>query len=117
MIMSSDKRDPNSHTDRPKRHEGVDEENAASKQTTVSRRTILLGSTAIGAAAAVAGSAPAFVPTAAAQGAAPQITSSNAILAKRGFKGVIKLDARDSTPDWTPFTPARAPEGSPNILV
>jgi arylsulfatase A-like enzyme len=32
------------------------------------------------------------------------------------FKGVIKLDVRDSKPDWTPFTPKKAPAGSPNIL-
>jgi arylsulfatase A-like enzyme len=35
--------------------------------------------------------------------------------AKR-FKGVIKLDVRDSKPDWAPYTPAKAPEGAPNIL-
>jgi arylsulfatase len=33
------------------------------------------------------------------------------------FKGVIKLDVRDSTPDWGPYELTRAPEGSPNILV
>ncbi len=33
-----------------------------------------------------------------------------------GFKGVIKLDIRDSTPDWTPYTPKRPPEGAPNFL-
>jgi arylsulfatase A-like enzyme len=32
------------------------------------------------------------------------------------FKGVIKLDVRDSVADWTPFLPAKAPAGSPNIL-
>jgi arylsulfatase A-like enzyme len=32
------------------------------------------------------------------------------------FKGVIKLDVRDSKADWEPYTPKRAPEGSPNIL-
>jgi hypothetical protein len=32
------------------------------------------------------------------------------------FKGVIKTDIRDSTPDWAPYTPAKAPEGAPNIL-
>ena len=35
--------------------------------------------------------------------------------AKR-FKGVIKLDVRDSKPDWEPYTPAKAPKGAPNIL-
>jgi len=33
------------------------------------------------------------------------------------YKGVIKLDVRDSTPDWGPFIPKRAPAGSPNILI
>jgi arylsulfatase A-like enzyme len=37
-------------------------------------------------------------------------------MAKKPFKGVIKLDVRDSTPDWEPYTPPRAPEGAPNIL-
>ena len=32
------------------------------------------------------------------------------------FKGVIKLDVRESTPDWAPFIPKKAPEGAPNIL-
>jgi len=33
------------------------------------------------------------------------------------FKGDIKLDVRDSVPDWAPYTPKRAPAGSPNILI
>ncbi len=33
------------------------------------------------------------------------------------FKGLIKLDVRDSTPDWSPYELKRAPEGAPNILV
>ncbi len=33
------------------------------------------------------------------------------------FTGVIKLDVRDSTPDWGPYELTRAPEGSPNILI
>jgi arylsulfatase len=33
------------------------------------------------------------------------------------FKGVIKLDVRDSTPDWAPYELTRAPKGAPNILV
>jgi arylsulfatase A-like enzyme len=37
-------------------------------------------------------------------------------MAKKTFKGVIKLDVRDSVPDWEPYTPTRAPEGAPNIL-
>jgi arylsulfatase A-like enzyme len=36
--------------------------------------------------------------------------------ATKAFKGVIKLDVRDSVPDWGPYTPKKAPEGSPNIL-
>jgi arylsulfatase len=33
------------------------------------------------------------------------------------FKGDIKLDVRDSKPDWAPFTPKAAPKGAPNVLV
>ncbi len=33
------------------------------------------------------------------------------------FKGKIELDIRDSTPDWAPFLPAKAPEGAPNVLI
>jgi arylsulfatase len=33
------------------------------------------------------------------------------------FKGVMKLDVRDSKPDWGPFRPKRAPAGAPNVLV
>jgi arylsulfatase len=36
---------------------------------------------------------------------------------KKAFKGVMKLDVRDSTPDWEPYTLAKAPKGSPNILI
>lgn len=32
------------------------------------------------------------------------------------FKGEIKLDVRDSKPDWEPYIRKKAPEGSPNIL-
>jgi arylsulfatase len=32
------------------------------------------------------------------------------------FKGKIALDVRESTPDWTPFLPKKAPEGAPNVL-
>ena len=32
------------------------------------------------------------------------------------FQGVIKLDVRDSVPDWKPYTPKKAPEGAPNLL-
>jgi len=37
-------------------------------------------------------------------------------MAKQPFKGTIKLDVRDSVPDWTPYTPKKAPAGAPNIL-
>jgi arylsulfatase len=33
------------------------------------------------------------------------------------FNGVIKLDVRDSTPDWGPYELKKAPEGAPNILI
>src|SRR5262244_3804466 len=33
-----------------------------------------------------------------------------------GFNGIMKLDVRDSKPDWTTFTPKRAPDGAPNFL-
>ncbi len=35
----------------------------------------------------------------------------------RPFQGEIKLDIRDSTPDWEAFLPDKAPEGAPNVLV
>ncbi len=38
-------------------------------------------------------------------------------MAKKPFKGVIKLDIRDSKADWEPFLPPRAPEGAPNVLI
>jgi Arylsulfatase A and related enzymes len=36
---------------------------------------------------------------------------------KKPFNGVIKLDVRDSTPDWTPFLPPQPPKDAPNILI
>ncbi len=33
------------------------------------------------------------------------------------FGGEIKLDVRDSTPDWPAFLSDKAPEGAPNVLV
>ncbi|SNT07361.1 arylsulfatase [Sphingopyxis indica] len=38
-------------------------------------------------------------------------------MAEKEFKGVIKLDVRDSTPDWGPFTPPMPPKDAPNILI
>jgi arylsulfatase A-like enzyme len=32
------------------------------------------------------------------------------------FRGSINVDIRDSTPDWTPFEPPKAPEGAPNVV-
>jgi arylsulfatase A-like enzyme len=32
------------------------------------------------------------------------------------FTGNIALDIRDSTPDWAPYLPPKAPEGAPNVL-
>lgn len=32
------------------------------------------------------------------------------------FRGTIKVDIRDSEPDWTPFEPAKAPDGAPNVV-
>ena len=32
------------------------------------------------------------------------------------FKGVINVDIRDSTPDWEPFEPPRAPDGAPSVI-
>jgi arylsulfatase A-like enzyme len=49
-----------------------------------------------------------FVATSNLQSAAQQSPS--------GFKGVIKLDVRNSKPDWTPFMPPKAPQGAPNFL-
>ena len=37
--------------------------------------------------------------------------------ANERFKGVIKLDIRDSKADWTPFELKQAPNGAPNILI
>jgi len=37
-------------------------------------------------------------------------------MSKKPFKGVIKLDVRDSVADWEPYTPKKAPKDAPNIL-
>jgi arylsulfatase len=36
---------------------------------------------------------------------------------RRPFTGKINVDVRDSVPDWEPYMPPRAPEGSPNVLI
>jgi arylsulfatase len=33
-----------------------------------------------------------------------------------GFNGVTNLDVRDSEPDWAPYLPPQAPEGSANVV-
>src|SRR5262245_18806308 len=33
------------------------------------------------------------------------------------FKGVMKLDIRDSKEDWGPFMPKAAPKDAPNVLI
>src|SRR5262245_5288136 len=33
------------------------------------------------------------------------------------FRGVIRLDVRDSTPDWGPYLADEAPKGAPNVLI
>ena len=33
------------------------------------------------------------------------------------FKGVVNMDIRDSTPDWTNYEQPKPPEGAPNVLV
>ena len=33
------------------------------------------------------------------------------------FKGTVKLDVRDSKPDWNAFLDRKAPKGAPNVLV
>ncbi len=38
-------------------------------------------------------------------------------MAKKKFSGVIRLDVRDSTPDWAAYLAPKAPEGAPNVLV
>ena len=32
------------------------------------------------------------------------------------FTGTVNVDIRDSEPDWSPFEPPRAPDGSPNVV-
>ncbi|HEV2927205.1 MAG TPA: hypothetical protein VGW74_00820 [Propionibacteriaceae bacterium] len=35
----------------------------------------------------------------------------------KGFAGEIKLDVRDSTPDWNAYLAPKAPDGAPNVLI
>jgi arylsulfatase len=48
--------------------------------------------------------------------ASPTFAADQAVGPYKDFKGTIKLDVRDSKPDWGPFTPKKAPAGAPNIL-
>src|SRR5262245_57116810 len=48
---------------------------------------------------------------------ASQSTPPGSDMPKKAFKGVIKLDIRDSKPDWAPFMLPQAPAGSPNVLI
>ncbi|WP_396894793.1 arylsulfatase [Mycolicibacterium sp.] len=47
----------------------------------------------------------------------PRETPRSEALSNKDFNGVIKLDIRDSTPDWSPYELKKAPEGAPNILI
>jgi arylsulfatase len=59
----------------------------------------------------------AFAFMAFAQAAPQQAQSSRESASSSEFKGTMKLDVRDSKPDWAPYTPKKAPEGAPNFLV
>jgi len=32
------------------------------------------------------------------------------------FQGIVNVDIRDSTPDWSPFEAPKAPPGAPNVI-
>src|SRR5215470_2397252 len=44
-------------------------------------------------------------------------TFGEAHMTDKKFRGVIKLDVRDSKADWTPYELKRAPKGAPNVLI
>ncbi len=46
----------------------------------------------------------------------PEQKQDQTATTSKKFKGVIKLDVRESTPDWEPYIRKKAPEGAPNIL-
>jgi arylsulfatase len=58
-----------------------------------------------------------FLATGCNQQAGQQTQQSDTSAVTPEFKGKIELDVRNSTADWAPFIPKKAPEGSPNILV
>jgi len=37
-------------------------------------------------------------------------------MTREPFKGTINVDIRGSVPDWSPFEPPKAPDGSPNVV-
>jgi arylsulfatase len=52
----------------------------------------------------------------------PSLPRSRGLFSKgnamaKPFKGTIKLDIRDSKPDWDAFLADKAPKGAPNVLV
>ncbi len=75
-------------------------------------RTALAGLTALGCAGK-----PQPEPAAAAAAASsPSQASAEPTKSEPAFQGKIDIDVRKSTPDWTPYTPRKAPEGAPNVL-
>src|SRR4029079_11209616 len=46
-----------------------------------------------------------------------QIAHTTETCMSKEFNGVIKLDVRDSKPDWTPYEQPKARAGSPNVLI
>lgn len=38
-------------------------------------------------------------------------------MSKQPFKGVIKLDVRDSKSDWAPYELTKPPKDAPNVLI
>jgi arylsulfatase len=44
------------------------------------------------------------------------VKTAESAKAGAGFNGDIKLDVRDSKPDWAPYVRKKAPEGAPNVL-
>src|SRR4029079_9201799 len=46
-----------------------------------------------------------------------QIAHTTETCMSKEFNGVIKLDVRDSKPDWTPYEQPKARAGAPNVLI
>src|SRR4051794_7711334 len=51
-----------------------------------------------------------------ARGALPERGRLQGAKMSMPFKGKINVDIRDSVPDWSPFEPAKAPDGAPNVI-